>query len=52
MIWRAPFCDELGELLPKYRPEPAQASFLEPEAADDAASRGAIPVPKGPVEVW
>jgi nifR3 family TIM-barrel protein len=52
MAWRAPFCDERGELLEKYRPEPAQASFLEPEAAADAASRGAIPVPKGPVEVW
>jgi nifR3 family TIM-barrel protein len=52
LAWRAPFCDERGELLPKYRPEPARASFLEPDAGRDAASRGAIPVPKGPVDVW
>ena len=52
LAWRTPFCDERGELLPKYRPEPTRASFLEPEAGTDAASRGAIPVPKGPVDVW
>jgi nifR3 family TIM-barrel protein len=50
--WRAPFCDGQGELLPKYRPEPARASFMEPDSGTDAASRGAIPVPKGPVDVW
>ncbi len=52
MVWRAPFCDERGDLLPKYRPEPARASFMEPGPGTDAASRGAIPVPKGPVDVW
>jgi len=52
LAWRSPFCDERGELLPKYRPEPARASFLDTESGTDAASRGSIPVPKGPVEVW
>ena len=46
--WRAPFCDERGELRPKFQPAPLVASFLR----DDAAERTAIPVPKGPVEVW
>jgi tRNA-dihydrouridine synthase B len=48
--WRAPFCDEHGELQPKFRPDPLVASFLREEG--DAPSRGAIPAPKGPVEVW
>jgi nifR3 family TIM-barrel protein len=48
--WRAPFCDEHGELQPKFRPDPLVASFLREES--DAPARGAIPVPKGPVEVW
>jgi nifR3 family TIM-barrel protein len=52
LAWRAPFCDERGDLLPKYRPEPALASFLAGDAGSDAPGRGAIPVPKGPVEVW
>jgi nifR3 family TIM-barrel protein len=52
LVWRAPFCDERGELLPRYRPEAARASFLGPAPGADAADRGAIPVPKGPVEVW
>jgi tRNA-dihydrouridine synthase B len=50
--WRAPFCDERGELLPKFRPAPMVATFmLDP---DDPAvmQRQAIPVPKGPVDVW
>ena len=50
--WRAPYLDEQGELLPKFRPEPMVASFmLDP---DDPAvlRRDAIPVPKGPVDVW
>ena len=45
--WRAPFCDAAGELLPKYRPAPQVSSFLRDEAAADA-----VPVPKGPVDVW
>jgi nifR3 family TIM-barrel protein len=49
--WRAQFCDERGELLPRFTPEPMVASFMR---ADDPAglSRAAIPVPKGPVDVW
>jgi nifR3 family TIM-barrel protein len=48
--WRAPFCDGQGELQPKFRPDPLVASFLR--EGGDAPARGAIPVPKGPVEVW
>jgi nifR3 family TIM-barrel protein len=50
--WRAPFCDEQGELLPKFRPGAMVASFmLDP---DDPAvmRRESIPVPKGPVDTW
>jgi tRNA-dihydrouridine synthase B len=47
--WRAPFCDERGELLPKYRPHPLVPSFLRPEGAPEPEG---IPVPKGPIEVW
>ncbi|MFI5336094.1 MAG: tRNA dihydrouridine synthase DusB [Opitutales bacterium] len=47
--WRAPFCDEHGELLPRYRPGPLSASFLPGGAA---AGRDLIPVPKGPVDTW
>jgi tRNA-dihydrouridine synthase B len=48
--WRRQFCDEAGELLPRYQQAPMVASFMEEEP--DAARRTAIPVPKGPVEVW
>jgi len=48
--WRAQFCDERGELLPKYAPAPMVASFMTSDG--DATERSAIPVPKGPVEVW
>jgi tRNA-dihydrouridine synthase len=37
-VWRRQFLDETGQLKPKYRPPPLEASFM--------------PVPKGPVEVW
>ena len=50
--WRAPFLGADGDLRPQYRPEPLVASFmLDP---DDPAvlRREAIPVPKGPVDVW
>jgi nifR3 family TIM-barrel protein len=46
--WRRQFVDERGELRPQYRPAPMVASFMDPAAAQ----RTAIPVPKGPVEVW
>jgi len=47
--WRARFCDARGELLPKYRPRRPPGSL-----ADDAAGAApaAIPVPRGPVEMW
>jgi tRNA-dihydrouridine synthase B len=47
--WRRQFCDDAGELLPRFRPDPLVASFMreggEPE-------RDAIPVPKGPIDFW
>lgn len=46
--WREQFLDADGELKPNYRPGPMVASFMDPAAAQ----RTAIPVPKGPVEVW
>ena len=46
--WRQPFLDAAGELKPQYRPVPLTASFMEPAAA----TRTAIPVPSGPVDVW
>jgi nifR3 family TIM-barrel protein len=48
MAWREQFLDENGELKPNYRPGPMTSSFMEPASAQ----REAIPVPKGPVEVW
>ena len=52
--WRAPFCDESGELLPRYRPAPMVPSLLQSDSEEEPASvrRTAIPVPRGPVEVW
>ncbi len=50
--WRAPFLGTDGKLRPQYRPDPLVASFmLDP---DDPAvlRRDAIPVPKGPIDVW
>ena len=47
--WREQFLDADGELKPSYRPAPAIASFLQEPGT---AGRQAIPVPKGPVEVW
>ena len=47
--WREQFCDEKGELLPRFQLEPMVSSFMqEPQVAQ----REAIPVPAGPVEVW
>ena len=45
-VWRARFCDERGELLPRYRPPELVASSSRTRAQDS------IPVPKGPIEVW
>jgi len=49
--WRAQFLDENGELKPNYRPDPMVASFMNDDLPKHVR-RGAIPVPKGPVEVW
>lgn len=51
VTWRAKFCDENGELLPKYAPDPMVASFQR-DVDDPVFTRESIPVPKGPVEVW
>jgi tRNA-dihydrouridine synthase B len=47
--WREQFLDESGDLKPQYRPAPLIASFMQEPGV---ANRSAIPVPKGPVEVW
>ncbi|MEO6875873.1 MAG: tRNA dihydrouridine synthase DusB [Opitutaceae bacterium] len=52
IAWRAPFCDDKGELLPKYQPGPMIASFMRESGAPESTGREFIPVPKGPVEVW
>jgi nifR3 family TIM-barrel protein len=47
--WRTQFLDPSGELLPRFKPAPMVASFLQdPTGAEQVG----IPVPKGPVEVW
>lgn len=48
--WRRQFCDDHGELLPRFQQAPMVASFMEDAPA--AARRESLPVPKGPVEVW
>ena len=57
--WRGQFCDDQGELLPRYAPAPMIPSFMRPDPgpadhSDEPASarRTAIPVPRGPVEIW
>jgi nifR3 family TIM-barrel protein len=47
--WRAQFLDTQGELKPRFQPPPMVASFMQEPGV---ARREAIPVPKGPVEVW
>jgi nifR3 family TIM-barrel protein len=47
--WREQFLDETGELKPKFRPPPMSSSFMQEPGA---ATRQAIPVPRGPVETW
>jgi tRNA-dihydrouridine synthase B len=51
ITWRQQFCDDSGELIPKYQPDPMIASFQRDED-DPVFQRESIPVPKGPVEVW
>ncbi len=50
--WRAQFLDERGELRAQYRPDPMVASFMREDDDPAAPRRDAIPVPKGPVDVW
>ncbi len=50
--WRAQFCDEQGNLLPKFQPAPMVASFMREPGEADVFGRESIPVPKGPVDVW
>ncbi len=47
--WRAQFLDDTGALQPRYQLPPMIASF---EREPEAAQRTALPVPKGPVEIW
>lgn len=49
--WRRPFCDDQGELLPRYQPGALVASFMR-DPGDPVFARESIPVPKGPVENW
>jgi nifR3 family TIM-barrel protein len=48
--WRTQFTDAEGRLLPQFEPVALGASFMDEESSPE--SREAIPVPKGPVEVW
>ena len=50
--WRAPFLGANGELRPQYRPDPLVASFMLDPDDPAALRRDAIPVPKGPIDVW
>jgi len=47
--WRKQFCDEQGELLPRFQPAPLVASFMR---VSGDAEPNAIAVPKGPVDRW
>ncbi len=50
--WRAQFCDERGELLPRFQPGAMVASFMREDDDPAVTQRESIPVPKGPVDVW
>src|SRR5262245_45754546 len=51
--WRLQFLDASGLLKSQYLPPPMRASFMDPDTEEPAvAARTAIPVPKGPVDVW
>ena len=49
LVWRTQFCDEQGNLLPRFESTPLSSSFME--SGDDSAP-ASIPVPKGPVDRW
>ena len=49
--WRTQFTDANGNLHPQYEQEPLMASFMK-NYETPVGNRKAIPVPKGPVEVW
>jgi nifR3 family TIM-barrel protein len=50
--WRSSFCDSSGELLPKFRPAPMSPAFASGRADAGSPAGDAIPVPRGPVDVW
>lgn len=50
--WRKQFVGDDGELLPRYQLSPMLATFMVPDMETPVERRTAIPVPKGPVEVW
>ena len=50
LAWRRRFLDAEGRLQSRYQPPPMVPSFMHEES--DAPLPSAIPVPKGPVEVW
>lgn len=49
--WREQFLGADGQLLPRFRPSPLTASFMQ-EPPGEKAAAGHIHVPKGPVEMW
>jgi len=50
--WRQQFVSSDGELIERYRQKPMMPSFMKNDDEPSDAKRKAIPVPKGPVEVW
>ena len=50
--WRTQFCDDAGELLPRFRQPDMIPSFMQEPSNAGPVIRNAIPVPQGPVEVW
>jgi hypothetical protein len=48
--WRERFLDDDRRLQTRFQPPPLIASFMRDDG--DPAVPAAIPVPKGPVEVW
>jgi nifR3 family TIM-barrel protein len=54
LAWRAQFCDDTGELLPRYQPPLLDSVLTGPDSAETPPvnTRPGVPVPQGPVEVW
>jgi nifR3 family TIM-barrel protein len=50
--WRAQFCDDRGELLPRFEPLPLSTAPGLQGKSPPASTRSNVPVPAGPVEVW